>query len=86
MPRRGRDDSGSPSAFERSYSQGGKIPLADAPRVYDALQKTPFVSLYGSLNWTDDLAEYVAAYHLTEVLKQPYRIVIREDDRALSQS
>jgi hypothetical protein len=35
------------------------------------------VSLYGSSNWFDDLAEYVALYHLTEVLKQPYRIVIR---------
>ena len=35
------------------------------------------MSLYGSSNWSDDLAEFVALYHLTEVLKQPYRIVIR---------
>jgi hypothetical protein len=37
------------------------------------------VSLYGSSNWYDDLAEYVTLYHLTEVLKQPYRVVIRKE-------
>jgi hypothetical protein len=37
-----------------------------------------FVSLYGSYNWHDDLAEVVTWYHLTEKLKQPYRIEIRK--------
>jgi len=41
------------------------------------------VSLYGSSNWYDDLAEYVALYHLTEVLKQPYRIVISKDGKEI---
>ena len=63
------------------YTTGGKIPVAEAPAVYESLRKTPFVSLYGSLNWTDDLAEYVAVYQLTEVLKQPFRIVVRDDGR-----
>ena len=36
------------------------------------------MSLYGSSNWHDDLAESVALYHLTERLHQPYRIVIRQ--------
>ena len=60
-----------------SFRAGGRpIPIAQAEAVYAALRQTPFVSLYGSSNWYDDLAEYVALYHLTEVLKQPYRILI----------
>ena len=42
------------------------------------------MSLYGSSNWHDDLAEYVALYHLTEVLEQPYRIVIRKAGKEVS--
>jgi len=49
--------------------------------VYRSLGRTPFVSLYGSSNWHDDLAEYVAVYQWTQVLKQPYRFVIREGKR-----
>jgi hypothetical protein len=60
------------------YRAGGQVlAIGRAEAVYAALRRTPFVSLYGSSNWHDDLAEYVALYHLTEVLKQPYRIVIR---------
>lgn len=60
------------------FRQGGKVlPIADAQKVYEALEKTPFASLYGSRNWYDDLAEFVALYELTQVLGQPYRIVIR---------
>jgi hypothetical protein len=60
------------------FRAGGQIlAIGQAESVYRALRRTPFVSLYGSSNWFDDLAEYVALYHLTEVLKQPYRIVIR---------
>jgi hypothetical protein len=57
---------------------GHAIAIGQAEAVYTSLRRTPFVSLYGSSNWYDDLAEYVALYHLTEVLKQPYRIVIRK--------
>jgi hypothetical protein len=59
------------------YADGGPILIGEAPAVYAWLRRTPFVSLYGSRNWLDDLAEYVTVYHLTEVMKQPYRIVIR---------
>jgi hypothetical protein len=66
------------------YRAGGKVlPISEAESVYASLRRTPFVSLYGSSNWYDDLAEYVAVYHLTEVLKQPFRIVIREEDKEI---
>jgi hypothetical protein len=64
------------------YRAGGKTFAIDqAEAVYTSLGRTPFVSLYGSSNWYDDLAEYLALYHLTEVLKQPYRIVVRKEGK-----
>jgi hypothetical protein len=64
------------------YRAGGQVlPIDQADSVYTSLRRTPFASLYGSSNWYDDLAEYVALYHLTEVLGQPYRIVIRKDGK-----
>jgi hypothetical protein len=53
------------------------VPVDRAQAVYESLERTPFVSLYGGRNWFDDLAELVSVYQLTEVLKQPFRIVIR---------
>jgi hypothetical protein len=43
---------------------------------YADLCSSPFVSLYGSMLWPEDLAELVTLYHLTEILKQPYIIKI----------
>jgi hypothetical protein len=64
------------------FRAGGEIlPIDRAEAVYAALRRTPFVTLYGSSNWHDDLAESVAWLHLTEKLKQPYRIVIRDAGR-----
>jgi hypothetical protein len=63
----------------RFRAGGQTLAIDQAESVYTALRRTPFASLYGSSNWYDDLAEYVALYHWTEVLKQPYRIVIRRE-------
>lgn len=60
-----------------SSAKGGAVTADQAPAVYASLRHTPFVSVYGARNWLDDFAEFVAVYHLTEVLKQPYRIVVR---------
>ena len=65
-----------------AYRRGGRpIPVSDAHEVYGALQRTPFVSLYASSNWHDDVAELVAWHHLTSRMGQPYRIVVRERDQ-----
>lgn len=64
------------------YRPGGRpIAVSDAHKVYGALQRTPFVSLYATSNWHDDVAELVAWHHLTSRMGQPYRIVVRERDR-----
>lgn len=59
-------------------SGGRRTPIDQAEATYRALGRTPFVSLYGSSSWYDDLAESVAVAHLTATLGQPYRIVIRD--------
>ncbi len=69
-------------AHVRFFTNGDDtIPVDRAADVYRYLSRTPFVSLYGARNWLDDLAEYVTVYHLTEVLKQPYRITVRNKDK-----
>lgn len=65
---------------ERLFIPATAIPIDEAIDLYSSFRSTPFVSLYGSTSWFDDLAEYAAVYHLTEVLKQPFRIVVRKGD------
>jgi hypothetical protein len=62
---------------------GETLPIDRADAVYASLRRTPFVSLYGSSNWYEDVAEFVAVYHWTKVLKQPYRIVIRKEGKEI---
>jgi hypothetical protein len=56
-----------------------KIKISDAFWLYEQLITTPFVSLYGSMSWAEDLADFVTFYHLTQVLKQPYEIRYRKN-------
>jgi hypothetical protein len=50
------------------------IPITQATALYGVLSRTPFVSLYGSNNQHDDLAELVACYTLFQKFGQPYQI------------
>jgi hypothetical protein len=63
----------------RFRPDGEILAIDHSSSIYSSLSKTPFVSLYGSYNWGDDLAEYVAVFHWTEILKQPYKIVILKE-------
>jgi hypothetical protein len=51
-----------------------KISNKNCIELYRQLSATPFVSVYGSLSWTEDFADFVSFYHLTNKLKQPYVI------------
>lgn len=67
-----------------TFRRTGKVmSIARAREVYAALGRTPFASLYGSANWGDDVAELVAWRHLTQKLKQPYRIELRDQGRVV---
>jgi hypothetical protein len=63
--------------FKLSWFGSGKRASLDAAEpTYRMLAQTPFVSLYGSSNWYDDIAELVTCYDLTQRLHQPYRILL----------
>jgi len=64
-------------------ADGKVLSIDQAEAVYKALRQTPFVSLYGSNNGHDDLAEAVAWHHLTEKLRQPYRIEILKEGKVI---
>ncbi|MDP9079313.1 MAG: hypothetical protein M3O71_17930 [Bacteroidota bacterium] len=61
------------------FRRGGKIlPINTAKFVYQALRRTPFVSLYSTSSQHEDLAEYLTVYDFTQKLKQPFQIIIRD--------
>ncbi len=66
-------------------SGGPKVNITEAKEMYKELSETPFVSLYGSLNWAEDLAEFVTFYHLTHKLNLPYKIKILKNNKLLYQ-
>jgi hypothetical protein len=65
------------------FRGGPPLPTIQAAQLYTLLQQTPFVSLYGSTGWTEDLAEYVTVYHFTHKLRQPFRIMIRQNGQEM---
>ncbi len=71
-----------PLLEQTRFRMGGKrLPIIQAREVYKALKQTPFVSLYSTSSWYEDLAEYITVYHLTHKLKQPFRIILRDGDK-----
>ena len=60
----------------RFHNGGAVLPAAMAVQVYKSLRNSPFVSLYSTSSWNEDLAEYLSVYHLTQVQKQPFQILV----------
>ena len=66
------------------FRPGGRVLEASKMKgLYEALAQTPFVSLYGSAAQTEDLAEYLTIYHLTQELHQPYRIHVYDGEKRI---
>jgi len=63
--------------------KGPKINISLAAMLYRQISGTPFISLYGSMSWTEDLAEFIAFYHLTRKLKQPYVISVLKNNTVI---
>lgn len=60
-----------------------KLRISESPSVYRELAKSPFVSLYGSQSWAEDLADLATFYHITRILKQPYIIQVEKGPRTI---
>tara|TARA_B110000305_G_C19428397_1_gene634912 strand:- start:682 stop:1677 length:996 start_codon:yes stop_codon:yes gene_type:complete len=67
-----------------ALNDGPHLALSNIEMTYNGLQQSGFISLYGSLNWAEDLAETLSFYHLTQILEQPYIIKINEKRLSLS--
>lgn len=65
------------------FRSGKPIPISQASEVYNALEDTPFVSLYSMASWFEDLAELMTVYYLTTKLNQPFQISVRKDGKAV---
>lgn len=61
------------------YGLGTRVHRSEALELYRNLGASPFVSLYGSMTWAEDFAEYMTMYYLTQVLHQPYVIQVFQD-------
>jgi hypothetical protein len=68
------------------FRPGGRRYLStEAIPVYKELVQSPFVSLYSTASWHEDVAELLTVYHLTNVYKQPFRIIIKQNGKVLQQ-
>ena len=63
--------------------KGPRAGITEAAGMYDSMFRSPFISLYGTLNWAEDLAEYLAFYHLTEKMGFSYRIRVSRGNRVI---
>lgn len=65
--------------LQKTRFRGGEVqPISSATEIYKALAKTPFASLYAMASCYEDLAELITIYHLTNKLKQPFVVYIKE--------
>ena len=74
------------TVVKNRFRPGGRLFVPnEATKVYEGLSQTPFVSLYSTASWHEDLAELLTVYHLTKRYKQPFRIVVRQYGKEIFQ-
>lgn len=59
------------------------IEISKAAGYYARLEKSPFVTLYGSTNWMEDFAEYAAAYISKNYFDAPWTLMVTKDGAAV---
>ena len=65
-----------------SFYQNPRVKISQAESLYKEMSASPFISLYGSLNWAEDLCEFLAFYHLTEKMGMDYKIEVTQNGKA----
>jgi hypothetical protein len=65
------------------FYQTPRINISQAQEVYREMDASPFISLYGSLNWAEDLSEFLTFYHLTEKMGFNYQIRVSRNGKSL---
>ena len=67
------------------FRKGPLLDRAQAPELYAGLARSPFLSLYGTQMWPEDLAELVSMYYLTRGAGNSYSIRLTRNGRTLNQ-
>jgi len=62
------------------FRSGNAVSIKLAPAIYRRLKNTPFASLYGMASWQEDIAELETIYHLTSKLKQPFYLIVIDNN------
>lgn len=70
----------SPLLQTTRFRSGKPVDISFAKEVYQDLLETPFVSLYSLASWYEDIAELLTIYHLTNKMKQTYKITFYSSD------
>ncbi len=66
-------------------NQGPRIDISEAPAVYRAMAKLPVASLYSTINWAEDFAEYLTFFFLTRELGLNYTLTVSDRGHVLFQ-
>jgi len=64
-----------------SFYQNPQVKISEAESLYREMPASPFISLYGSLNWAEDVCEFLAFYHLTEKMGMDYKIEVKQNGK-----
>ncbi|MFA6449741.1 MAG: hypothetical protein WCX65_09750 [bacterium] len=64
-------------------NDGPKLNMSEAPELYTRMLESPFVSLYGSMSWMEDFAEYSAMYMSVKKLNRPWALTIKKDGKTV---
>lgn len=65
------------------FRNGPLLNATEMPALYQAWSKSPFVSIYASTIWAEDLAELVSFFHLTAIMKRTYTVNLYHQGRLL---
>ena len=65
------------------FRKGPKIKISNAVNIYKELYESPFCTLYGSLNWAEDVVEMLTFYHLTSKLQQKFVINVLKNGKVI---
>lgn len=60
-------------------------PISSTPKIYRALEKSAFTSIYSMKSWSEDFAEFLMFSVITLNLDQPYEINIKRKDKVILQ-
>lgn len=79
LPHEGTDFDGRDRITFYGLNKGPLMKISEARSIYENLEGSPYVSLYGAQSWMEDFAEYVAMYVSVESLGRPWELSLTKN-------